>query len=140
MSCRIRIRICNNHLIIRPLHEYILFFVLHLVYLFLHVLVVAVDGLPLHELLLLVGVGVRIVGERCSGPRCWLCMLGGGLVRRWLLLRSRVGLPSWKVLSTILILANMPVLRMSTVLSSVLNILILTIIIRLRVHRADILI
>ena len=99
---------------------------MHLVDLLLHVLVVRIDGLPLHELLLFICVAVRVVG---GSPWRWL--LRGGLVRSWLLLSSSKGLPSWKSLRAILILANMPVLRMSTVLARVLYILILTIIIRL---------
>jgi len=135
MGGRICIWISNYHLVVCSLHENILLFILHLLDLLLHVLVVRIDSLPLHELLLFVGVAVWVVG---SGPWRWL--LRGGLVRSRLLLSCSISLPSWKSLRSILILANMPVLRMSTVLASVLYILILTIIIRLRIHWADILI
>jgi hypothetical protein len=126
---RIRIRIGHDHLVIRALHKHILLFILHLVDLLLHVLVVRIDGLPLHELLLFVCVAVRVVGGSA-----WRWLLSGGLVRSRLRLSSSKSLPRWKSLRAILILANVPILRMSTVLARVLYILILTIIIRLRIH------
>lgn len=145
MRGRIRVRVGEQHLIILSLHQYVLLFILHLIYLFL---LGAVYSLPLHVLLLLlllqllllllllIACNVLAAGKCCHAVS--ICRLLGGLLM-WcrLLLLNGVRLLGLKPLRPIF---HLLLIRVPAVLPGVLKVLILTAGVRLLIHGSDVLV